>query len=555
MNRIKEVIKKQGFFGIFPWLWLVFAYLWQLRFQIFYGRAILDSDLAGEMVLANLLNKEHSIISKEWFYSTELRVFESQWFYRLGLLISPNNWHVARVIATMLMLAIFAALVIIAARMLGLGKWGIWAAAILLCPCGRFWFVYSLYGTYYLIYSFFSLMTVIGIAGIVKSRKAISPKNVGFYVLGSFAGLASGLNGIKQFILFFAPLLIATFIMLIVSAFEKRDSIKSEKDIIAVCGKEVRIFVSALVFSCFNLLGFLINSHVLKNHYSFSEFGMTTWSSEGKDRLYNLFIDYVSLFGYEKGFKVLSVKGLLSGVGLIFGFLAVAVLIYLGGRFKKLGLAERFILLINVCTLGFCSVVFCFIELYQNYYWLYQEYYWLPLRTFAVFAILIAIRFAVRESGLQLKILPIVCAVLAAGLVTAVSKNTLLNAVENPQVHCGYEEAADFLVENGLTKGYAMLWSSNVLRELSSGKIETWNIASPDAYVLHKWLQEKSHLDTMPEGKVFFIMSSDPYQLGEAYKDSLFIQGDNCEEVFNKDNIHIYVFDSAESFRSSGMEL
>jgi hypothetical protein len=50
-------------------------------------------------------------------------------------------------------------------------------------------------------------------------------------------------------------------------------------------------------------------------------------------------------------------------------------------------------------------------------------------------------------------------------------------------------------------------------------------------------------------------MSSDPYQLGEAYKDSLFIQGDNCEEVFNKDNIHIYVFDSAESFRSSGMEL
>ena len=39
-----------------------------------------------------------------------------------------------------------------------------------------------------------------------------------------------------------------------------------------------------------NLLGFLINSHVLKNHYSFSEFGMTTWSSEGKDRLYNLFI-------------------------------------------------------------------------------------------------------------------------------------------------------------------------------------------------------------------------------------------------------------------------
>ncbi len=555
MNKIKKVIKEQGFLGLFPWLWLVFAYLWQLRFQILYGRAILDSDLAGEMVLANLLNKEHSIISKEWYYSTELRVFESQWFYRIGLLISPNNWHVARVIATMLMLAIFAALVIITARMLGLGKYGTWAAAILLCPCGRFWFVYALYGTYYLIYSYFSLLTVIGVAGIAKSEKVISPKNIIFLVLGAFAGMASGLNGIKQFILFFVPLLITTFLILVISVIEKKDSIKSEKDVPVVCKKEMRIFLSSLLFSCFNLAGYLINSKIFTKIYSYSEFGMTTWSAEGKDRLYNLFIDYVSLFGYEKGFKVLSVKGLLSGAGLVLGFLAVIVLIYLFRKFKVLNLPERFILLINICTLGFCSLVFCFIELYQNYYWLYQEYYWLPLRTFAIFAILITIRLIVKESGIRLKYLPIVCAVLAAGLVTAVSKNTLLNAVENPQVHCGYEEAADFLVENGLTKGYAMLWSSNVLRELSSGKIETWNIASPDAYVLHKWLQEKSHLETMPEGKVFFIMSSDPYQLGESYSESLFIQGDNCEEVFNKDNIHIYVFESAESFRESGLEL
>ena len=555
MGKIKNLIKEQGFWGLFPWLWLVFAYLWQLRFQILYGKAILDSDLAGEMVLANLLNKEHSIISREWYYSTELRVFESQWFYRLGLLISPNNWHIARIIATMLMLAIFAALVIITARMLGLGKYGTWAAAILLCPCGRFWFVYALYGTYYLIYSYFSLLTVIGVAGIAKSERVVSPKNTLFLILGSFAGIASGLNGIKQFILFFVPLLISTFLILVISVFEKKDRIEKEKDIIPVCGKEVRIFLSALLFSCFNLIGYLINAKVFKNIYSYSEFGMTTWSSESKDRLYNLLIDYVSLFGYEKGFKVLSVQGLLSGAGLVFGFIAVLVLVYLAKKFRKLNLAERFILIINISTLAFCSMVFCFIELYQNYYWLYQEYYWLPLRTFAVFAVLIAIRLIVRESKLKLKFLPVMCAVLAAGLVTAVSKNTLLNAVANPQVHCGYEEAADFLVENGLTKGYAMLWSSNVLRELSSGKIETWNIASPDAYVLHKWLQEKSHLETMPDGKVFFIMSSDPQQLGESYSESTFIQGDNCEEVFNKDNIHIYVFDSAESFRDSGLEL
>ena len=78
MTKLGEFVKKQGFWGLFPWFWLGFAYLWQLRFQILYGKAILDSDLAAEMVLANLLNKEHSVISKEWYYSTELRVFESQ---------------------------------------------------------------------------------------------------------------------------------------------------------------------------------------------------------------------------------------------------------------------------------------------------------------------------------------------------------------------------------------------------------------------------------------------------------------------------------------------
>lgn len=44
------------------------------------GKWIVDSDLASEMILSDLLNKEGSIISHNWFYSTELKVVNLQWF-------------------------------------------------------------------------------------------------------------------------------------------------------------------------------------------------------------------------------------------------------------------------------------------------------------------------------------------------------------------------------------------------------------------------------------------------------------------------------------------
>ena len=76
-----------------PWLWMAAAYLFDLWYQLVPGKWIVDSDLASEMILSDLLNKEGSIISHNWFYSTELKVVNLQWFYRLGLLLFPDDWH------------------------------------------------------------------------------------------------------------------------------------------------------------------------------------------------------------------------------------------------------------------------------------------------------------------------------------------------------------------------------------------------------------------------------------------------------------------------------
>lgn len=40
-----------------PWLWMAAAYLFDLWYQLVPGKWIVDSDLASEMILSDLLNK------------------------------------------------------------------------------------------------------------------------------------------------------------------------------------------------------------------------------------------------------------------------------------------------------------------------------------------------------------------------------------------------------------------------------------------------------------------------------------------------------------------
>ena len=58
-----------------PWILLVCGYLGTVALLALVGRPYLDSDASSEMVLANLLNQEGTLLSTNWWYSSELRVF------------------------------------------------------------------------------------------------------------------------------------------------------------------------------------------------------------------------------------------------------------------------------------------------------------------------------------------------------------------------------------------------------------------------------------------------------------------------------------------------
>ena len=110
-----------------------------------------DSDMAAEMMLAKKLNMEGGILSKTWYYSTELRVFCQQWFLRVGLLFYPDNWHRARIIGGILMIIVTVLLFYFFLSIIGCGReYAAFGAGILAWPFGREYFFYAIWGLYYL---------------------------------------------------------------------------------------------------------------------------------------------------------------------------------------------------------------------------------------------------------------------------------------------------------------------------------------------------------------------------------------------------------------------
>ncbi len=98
---------KEKIHSIAPWLFSLAGIIYDITFFLNHGRAMLDSDMAAEMVLADLMNQEHSLITKNWIYSTEIKAAGMQWFYCIGLWLSQDNWLVARTIGAAIALILF----------------------------------------------------------------------------------------------------------------------------------------------------------------------------------------------------------------------------------------------------------------------------------------------------------------------------------------------------------------------------------------------------------------------------------------------------------------
>lgn len=516
-----------------PWLWMAAAYLFDLWYQLVPGKWIVDSDLASEMILSDLLNKEGTIISHNWFYSTELKVVNLQWFYRLGLLIFPNDWHLARTFGMAITLALFAAAMLFFVKCAGLGRAGLWMVGTLLWPFGQHYLVYAIYGGYYLVYTFFYMLVL---ALVLRSLNADKKHCALQWVLACVITAVAGMNGVKQLMVFHAPLCLAAAILLVLALHScgKTDW----KAALDVCRKEVRLLVASLVTAVAAAAGYFVSNAVLSRLYDFKSYNFIVWNrDEDWFTLDRILMDFFHEFGYENGSGVFHFGGIAAAVGLLLGCWMFFCIVRLLLRLDKLERNDKLLVLLLVAMLAVCGVAYTYFHEYYLYFWLMN----MPV-AIAVMAV------EIKTEDFHILGARQLLGVGLAACFTLCAVSTVRQEQEHPYLaHKGLNTAAEWLVDNGYTQGYSTFWNGNAMTELTSGKLEVWTLQSLDRDDVPNWLQPKSHLTTDPEHP-FLLIDTETDGLAENAK---LIQYGDCTEVYNDGRYVIYDFADADALHAA----
>lgn len=505
--------KKQNSFSsilyrVFPYVWMAAGYLCNILYQLKYGAAYVDSDMSAEMILSNLLNNEGSIVSSNYYYSTELRVFSTQWFYRIGLWLFPDNWHAARVFGAALLVACFLLCYLYFASKAKLHRKGIFTAAALMWPFGHLFFYLALYGTYYLVYMMIALLSM-GLFFSMRQGNRTGMKLVLFLLLA----FASGLNGVRELLIFFVPLLAAVIIMIL---YRQKD-------------RDIRKpAVYALLAVIASGAGYLINSKILSKTYTFYQTsGVTLKAADHLSDLFSVWDHFLQMFGYQSGVKLFSLAGISSVFGILLAVFFLFSLYRLLKRFATLPDTYRLTVLLMICMLVIDGMAYVFLDI------VYASGFWVPILPFA---------FAVMQ--IEADTDPLFAAPLkAAGriafvlMITCCACSTWTHELESPyRAKKGLYETAVWLEENGYTQGYADFWNSLAVIEMSDNKVDVWTLKDMTSTEIYCWLQVKSH-QTSPVGEVFLIHENSTGSV--TYEKST--------AVYRNEQYTVYVFANTQS--------
>ena len=174
---------------------------------------LLDSDASSELVLARLLADTNQILSRDWFYSTELRVLNTQLIY-MPLFKIFSDWKLVRFFGALLLQAILVLSYYFLSRQAGFSRNVFFLTGGLLLlpastPYARIVLLHSYYVPHIAI-GFFLLGLLLGF-GNSEKKKGL---RIAYLVLFLLLSLLSGLGGVRQLLVTFLPLLAAAFLLL-----------------------------------------------------------------------------------------------------------------------------------------------------------------------------------------------------------------------------------------------------------------------------------------------------------------------------------------------------
>ena len=515
-NKIRELFS--------PILFLCVGYVIVVSYIFLYHDKIITSDNAADLILANLLNKEGALWTKNFFYSTEIILFDTQFVFKPALLLFPGDWTAARLFASATMLLICFISMLFFVRSLKIGPRGLWAVAFCAFPIGARYVITVSYGAFYIPHLVFSFVVL---AIFFYSLKVDKNKFLCISVIGFVISMLSGMRSIRTLMQLNIPLFLTALVLFLIERYGLWGKVKflsRERRY----GKKALVSASVMLIS--SVIGYGFNVLWLSGHFYYTDYNTSTWSFFSLTKMISCVSDYIGSFGYHEGTEILSVAGISSLFGLLIGiavFLAMLLLLF---KFSDILTDEEYFMVLYTFIL-FCLCVFIFAH---NDVYFYQ--YWVPVMPFGYIVLAIAIKYIYLKkpnlNKLKYDIL--------IGLIPFFACiGWLLMPFTTSDDSWSLLPVAYWLNDNmEYTKGIATFWNSDIITELSDGRIEMWTVDGFEEMNCYTFLQETSHWN-LPEDDVFVIMSYDEYALAEQNLLDEYVVFDSGEYkvlVFNSGN-------------------
>lgn len=478
---------------------------------------LLDGDASSELALARLLANENALISKNWIYSTELRVLNTQLVYA-PLFKLFDSWRAVRITGSLILNIMLVASYLFMMRQTPVKRRARIASAgfLLLAPSVGQIRIVNLH-TYYIPHIAIGFVLV-GLMLLCENRwrkgRAILPA-----VLFMGLSFVSGLGGIRQLMVTMAPLFATLLLRAIQSS--AGDTSGFRIGVKALWANKPLVLGGLGVLA--NGLGMAINMTVLRRLYTFSSQAEVSFISYLSNRGVEVFNAALRLLGYHRGSRVLSQLGIVSLLALCLGALLViyTVKVLLAKRpalqaHSPEGRAD-FLWYFFAASFLVNTLSFLLTDAY------FYELYYLPV---LIWIVPLVATLMDQQTTPARRYQKLVACLFAACLVVngLYSRDFLLErpreasvikygglSYHNVHLADDLQASLAYLEEQGYQQGYASFWHANVLRELSDGRVECTGIRFPEMTV-YQWLLERQQTEPKEgRGASFLLLSVEEY--------------------------------------------
>lgn len=526
MKKYFDYFKKHSDLIGYIVLALFFVYMmFQIYPRLYYS---MESDMSSELVLAKLLASEKAIISKNWYYSTEIRVLNTNLVF-MPLFLITDNWLTVRMVGMGILIIILFLSYYYLARQLNM-KHIPWIGFMIVGTISKDYYkVVTLDSCYipHIVISFLSMGLLISIHSELNRNKKII-KSVVLMLLA----LGAGLEGARLVFLTYMPVVVAAIMYYFFNQLDnlKEGKFEFKKDYIEL------IVIAILTFAA-GFIGALINGKVLRNlGYSFQSGGLEVFYAPFSfEQLATVINGWLYALGYQADhlFAFIPIQIIIKPLFALFFVIFNFALIHMIMKYKEYEKYEKFILMYFVVAALIISLLFTFTDTW------YRDRYLLPVSVYSAFIVGIFLsRFKIDWQKYIMLMLVV--------MFLAINTRFQIRYRADNNPYAIMPEIRDILIKNNCYNGYSQdHWSgNNILTELSNGEIETWVFRNGNIDDIAVWLQSKDHRTRHATGKVYLFLIKEDYEEVKFKQDvSRFIK-------YNDGYRTLYIFDSYEQLKS-----